>query len=109
MIFGIFLIIVFYGVVFALGFVFGRMDRESKEKPQETPRIEITHTRLKQWSAVKRVGQEDFRWFPDDVLEDVVVDDFSKQLKKVIKENMIAEKDITTRQVVYRIDAWFRN
>ena len=101
-----FIITVFGIVLFALGFMFGKMDKKSNEVPTKPLEVKYTRRDLKQWAARQEVDEEDFKRMDGQVIERYVAGILADKFKAVIQNHMTAEKDYYRRKVIYSIDIW---
>lgn len=99
------IVVVFYFVLFMLGFAFGKMDKKSEE-PQKPLEVHYTRHDVKRWTACKRIGAGEFMNVNQDTLDNIMVEDFTRQFKGIIKDHMTIERDLARYEVIYRVEMW---
>ena len=102
-------IIVFYFVLFELGYIFGKMDKKSNEVPMKPPEIKCVRYGMKQWGARQEVGADEFQKMDSGVIENYVARMLADKFVGVIKQHMTVERDVRRRTVIYSIDIWLNS
>ena len=100
-------IIVFYFVLFELGYIFGRMDKK-KDIPQKPLEIKYSYQNLQHVVAHKTVSKEILDSMDIHTIETEVARSLARQLEGVIRDHMTSERDYYRMRVAYMVDAWFK-
>lgn len=95
-----------FGVLlFALGFLFGSMDKASEE-PQKPLEVHYTRHNAKRWTACRRFSGDEHKNASPELLNEIATADFADKFRDIIRDHMTVEKDPFRYEVIYRVEMW---
>lgn len=101
----VFIMSIFGVLLFALGFLFGSMDKASEE-PQKPLEVHYTRHNAKKWTACKRISGDEYMRMDSETADRIIAADFADKFKDIIKEHTTVEKDPFRYEVIYRVEMW---